>query len=116
MCTVETLCSRVRPYYNSSQRNLGFISAKYSKKKVFPRYYLTNIDAQKAKKHDTVIKRTKSVEKPEEPLPEWCVNIDEERKSRTQEFNEKLEENPHDIELWLRYVDFQVKCYQIVLL
>ena len=108
MCTVETLCSRVRPYYDSSKRNLGFISGKYAKKKVVPRYYVINIDALKAKKKDTIIKRTKSVEKNEEPLPEWCVNIDEERKNITQEFNEKLEENPHDVALWLRYVDFQV--------
>ena len=113
MCTVQTLCSRARPYYDSSNLTLGFISTKRFKRKVSHRYYISNIDmGGKSKKKVSIFTKAPSVHYSEDPLPEWCVNIDQEKKNRTQEFNEKLEKNPYDIELWLQYVDFQV--YHII--
>lgn len=107
MCTVDTLCSRVRPLYNLSEYNLTFISGKRWKKRSVRRYYSKNIDMiEQSKKKDTIIKRTKTNE-PEETLPEWCVNIEEEQKIKTQDFNKMLEENPNDIEIWLRFIEFQ---------
>lgn len=107
-CTVDTLCSRVRPLYNLSEHSLGFISGKRFKKRVFRRYYSKNVDKEEqSKKKDSIIQRTKCEEKIE-ILPEWCVNIEEEQKNKTQDFNKNLEENPHDIQIWLNYINFQV--------
>lgn len=116
MCTVDTLCSRVRPLYNLSEYSLTFISGKRWKKRSVRRYYSKNIDMiEQSKKKDTIIKRTKTNE-PEETLPEWCVNIEEEQKIKTQDFNKMLEENPNDIEIWLRFIEFQVLFLRNILL
>ncbi|XP_012286452.1 protein NRDE2 homolog [Orussus abietinus] len=108
-CTVDTLCSRVRPLYNVEKRHSACISRKHFLKDSFQRYHVKNLDAERLKKKDTVIKREsrKADTDNKEELPSFCVNLEEEYKKRTQEFNEKLTQNPNDITLWQQYVDFQ---------
>ncbi|XP_011172062.2 nuclear exosome regulator NRDE2 [Solenopsis invicta] len=117
---INTFCSRTRPYYDISEKSLGYIKHKQPKKNLFHRYYIKNIDsAETTKKKDTVIKKTNKKEikqdnEAEESVPSWCKNLEEEQKCKTQEYNERLAENPHNIELWLQYINFQdtLICYQ----
>jgi len=66
------------------------------------------------KKKDTVIKKTnekevlKQDDEANESIASWCKNLEEEQKYKTREFNEQLTEDPHNVELWLQYIDFQV--------
>lgn len=113
---INTFCSRVRPYYDASEKSLGYIKHKQAKKNPFHRYYVKNIDsAEAAKKKDTVIKKTtekevllKQDDEANESMSSWCKNLEEEQKSKTREYNEQLTEDPHNVELWLQYIDFQV--------
>lgn len=111
---VNVLCSRARPLYDSSEKILGFSKHKRSRKDTFRRYFVKNIDcAETSRKKDTIIKRTNekgAAEKEEtnETSYPWCRNVDEEQKSKTREYNERLTRNPRDVELWLEYIDFQV--------
>lgn len=112
---INTFCPRARPYYNVNKKSLGDVKRKQSKKNSFHRYYVKNIDsAEAAKKKDTVIKKTNekeaSIEDNEanESIPSWCKNLEEEQKLKTREYNEQLTENPHNVELWLQYINFQV--------
>ncbi|EZA46762.1 hypothetical protein DMN91_004145 [Ooceraea biroi] len=110
---IDTFCSRVRPFYDISEKTMGFAKYKQPKKDIFHRYYVKNVDsAATSKKKDTVIRRTseKEVAKDEEAdesFYSWCKNIDEEQKCKTREYNEQLVENPYNVDLWLQYVDFQ---------
>ncbi|XP_035720459.1 nuclear exosome regulator NRDE2-like [Vespa mandarinia] len=109
--TVNTLCSRARPYYNVGQKYLGFVSYKQIKKNIYQRYHAYNIDLpEKTKKNDLIIKREiakdTTINKNEE-IPSWCTNLEEEQTLKTREYNEKLLENPKNIKLWLEYIEFQ---------
>lgn len=112
---INTFCPRVRPYYDVSEKSLGYIKRKQSKKDPFHRYYVKNIDsAEVTKKKDTVIKKTNEKEtlqqddETAESMSSWCKNLEEEQKSKTREYNEQLTKDPHNVELWLQYIDFQV--------
>lgn len=113
---VNTLCSRVRPFYNISGKSIGFLHFKRPKKGVSSRYYAKNIDTAEAlKKKNTIIKKTnvqesskKRDEEVNEDVPSWCKNLEEEQKCKTRDYNEQLTANPHNIELWLQYIEFQV--------
>lgn len=112
---INTFCPRARPYYNVSEKSLGYVKHKQSKKDPFHRYYIKNIDsAEAAKKKDTIIKRTNekaTLTRQDDEVNEslsWCKNLEEEQKCKTREYNEQLTENPHNLELWLQYIDFQV--------
>ncbi|CAK9825779.1 Nuclear exosome regulator NRDE2 [Anthophora retusa] len=108
--TVKTLCSRVRPYYDINQNSLGSFPYKQSKKVTHERYYTKNIDyVSKSKTKDTVIRREpiSTSSKEEECTPAWHIKLEELQKAKTKEYNEKLIENPNDIELWLEYIEFQ---------
>ncbi|KAL6265282.1 hypothetical protein P5V15_002062 [Pogonomyrmex californicus] len=110
---INTFCSRVRPYYDISEKSLGFIKRKQPKKDSFHRYYVKNIDSVETKKKDTIIKRTNEKEastkqdEANESIPSWCKNLEEEQKCKTREYNVQLLENPHNVKLWLQYIDFQ---------
>jgi len=112
---INTFCSRVRPYYDVSEKSLGYIKHKQTKKDPFYRYYVKNIDSVDIeKKKDTVIKKTNEKEallkqdEVNESMSSWCKNLEEEQKSKTREYNEQLTEDPHNVELWLQYIGFQV--------
>lgn len=113
-CHVDTLCARARPRYLTNCRPLGFVAYQMqNKKSTLQRYWVAISEAKKkSKKPDTVIKRGTS-KKSDEPVEEsvgslnFLPNAEEEQKSRTKEFNEKLGESPHDVDLWLRYIKFQ---------
>lgn len=112
---INTFPSRMRPFYDVNIKSIGFVKYKQPKKDAFHRYYVKNIDfVETEKKKDTVIKRTNEKETlkedPEidENIASWCKNLEEEQKCKTREYNEQLTENPHNIELWLQYINFQV--------
>lgn len=112
---IITFCPRARPYYDVSEKSLGYVKRKFAKKDSFHRYHVKNIDSAEAtKKKDTVIKKTnekESLVKQDDEANEsgsWCKNLEEEQKSKTREYNEQLTEDPHNIELWLQYINFQV--------
>jgi hypothetical protein len=112
---INTFSSRMRPFYDVNRKSIGFVKYKQPKKDTLHRYYVKNIDFVEAeKKKDTVIKRTSEKEtlkedlKTDESLSSWCKNLEEEQKCKTREYNEQLAENPHNIELWLQYINFQV--------
>jgi len=109
---INTFCPRARPYYDVSEKSLGYIKCKQPKKDSFHRYYVKNIDSTEVvKKKDTVIKKTNEKEQDDEAnesIASWCKNLEEEQKCKTREFNEQLTEDPHNVELWLQYIDFQV--------
>lgn len=112
---INTYCPRARPYYDISEKSLGYVKNKQPKKDMFHRYYVKNIDsAETEKKKDTVIKKTNEKEasmkqdEANESVSFWCKNLEEEQKCKTREFNEQLTENPHNVELWLQYIYFQV--------
>ncbi|XP_011862923.1 PREDICTED: protein NRDE2 homolog [Vollenhovia emeryi] len=111
---IDTFCSRVRPYYNVGEKSLCYVKRKQPKKDPCRRYYTRNIDSAETATKDTVIKRTsekgasvKQQEDANESAPSWCKNLEEEQKSKTREYNKQLTEDPHNVELWLQYVDFQ---------
>ncbi|XP_014471485.1 PREDICTED: protein NRDE2 homolog [Dinoponera quadriceps] len=112
---IDTFCSRVRPLYDISEKYIGFVKHKQPKKKKFHRYYIKNIDSIEAlQKKDTIIKKTNVKESSKqdkeidnEGLPSWCKNLEQEQKSKTREYNEQLIKNPHNVELWLQYINFQ---------
>ncbi|XP_018052187.1 PREDICTED: protein NRDE2 homolog [Atta colombica] len=111
---INTYCPRARPYYDISEKSLGYVKNKQSKKDMFHRYYVKNIDsAETEKKKDTVIKKTNEKEasmkqdEANESMSFWYKNLEEEQKCKTREFNEQLTENPHNVELWLQYIYFQ---------
>lgn len=105
-----------RPFYDISTRSIGFIKHKQPKKDIFQRYYFKNIDfvealKKKEKKECKEIIRKETSKRDEDTnksLSLWCKNIEEEQKNKTQEYNEHLVKDPHNIKLWLQYVDFQV--------
>lgn len=101
---IDTFHSRARPAYYSIDKCLGFVPSKKKKKETFQRYYVVKVDKKS--------KKGKAKER-EEPTPEWCVDIEEETKSRTQEFNEALAKDPQDVKTWIEYIKFQVKCQPI---
>ncbi|KAG7198202.1 hypothetical protein KM043_005611 [Ampulex compressa] len=110
--TVNTLCSRVTATYNIMTRPLGFVPSKRKlKKEIYERYYVRNIDAsEKSRKKDTIIKRNSTkntVTEEEEMTTTWHKNMLEEQTTKTREFNEKLMEEPNNIDLWLKYIEFQ---------
>lgn len=114
---INTFCPRARPYYDISEKSLGYVKRNQPRKDSFYRYYVKNIDSAEAvKKKDTVIKKTnekkgastKQDNEANESTPSWCKNLEEEQKCKTREFNEQLTENPRNVELWLQYIDFQV--------
>lgn len=118
---IDTFCPRARPYYDINEKCLGYVKHKRPKKDSFHRYYVKNIDSvETAKKKDTIIKKTSEKETSEkqdesnESESSWCKNLEEEQKCKTREFNEQLTENPHNVELWLQYINFQV-CNKIFL-
>ncbi|XP_018351980.1 PREDICTED: protein NRDE2 homolog isoform X1 [Trachymyrmex septentrionalis] len=112
---INTYCPRARPYYDISEKSLGYVKNKQPKKDMFHRYYVKNIaSAEIEKKKDTVIKKTnekeasmKQDDEANESISSWCKNLEEEQKYKTREFNEQLTENPHNVELWLQYIYFQ---------
>ncbi|KAL0100675.1 hypothetical protein PUN28_019222 [Cardiocondyla obscurior] len=112
---INTFCSRVRPFYDVSAKSLGYVKHEQLKKDLSHRYYTKNIDSAEAvKKNDIIIKKTnektaliKQEIKADENTLSWCKNLEEEQKSKTREYNEQLTENPHNVELWLQYIDFQ---------
>lgn len=117
---IDTYCSRVRPLYDLNKKYISFVKHKKPKKDKFHRYYLKNIDSVEAlKKKDTIIKKTnvkessKQDEEADESLP-WCKNLEEEQKSMTKEYNKQLTENPHNVEIWLQYIEFQVLFFLII--
>lgn len=112
---INTICLRIRPSYEISEKFIGFIKHKQPKKDIFHRYYVKNIDsAESSKKKDTVIKRTieeeisTQAEEVNENVSFWCKNLEEEQKCKTREYNEQLAEDPYNVELWLQYINFQV--------
>jgi len=110
---MNTICSRIKLFYDVNEKTIGFTKCKQSEKYIFHRYYIKNIDsAEVSKKKDTIIKKTnkKEIVKEKEMNENysWCKNIDEEQKCKTREYNEQLMENPYNIDLWLQYIDFQV--------
>lgn len=112
--SINTLYSSVRPYYYIKINSLGFVPYKKSKKNSYKRYYVKNIDhIEKNKKKDTVIKKesTTNSSKEEQCIPSWYIKLEELQKSKTKEYNEKLTNNPNDIQLWIEYMEFQVYLY-----
>ncbi|KMQ95679.1 hypothetical protein RF55_4088 [Lasius niger] len=110
---INTFCPRARPSYEISEKFIGFIKHKQPKD-IFHRYYAKNIDSvESLKKKDTVIKKTikketlMQDEEVNENVASWCKNLEEEQKCKTREYNEQLAENPHNVELWLQYINFQ---------
>lgn len=111
---INTFCPRVRPSYEINEKFISFIKHKQPKD-TFQRYYVKNIDSiESLKKKDSIIKKTiekeSSVQDEEinKNVSSWCKNLEEEQKCKTREYNEQLTENPHNVELWLQYVNFQV--------
>lgn len=111
---INTFCPRARPYYVVNKKSLGDVKLKQPKKNSFSRYYIKNIDSAETVKKDTVIKKTneeasiKQDNEANETTSSWCKNLEEEQISKTREYNEQLTKNPHNVELWLQYIDFQV--------
>lgn len=109
---IDTFCPRARPLYDISKKCLGLIKYKQPKKHMFHRYYVKNIDSTAPKKKDSIIKRTSVKETLEDEVADdvssWCKNLEEEQKHITRNYNEQLTEEPHNIELWLQYIAFQV--------
>ncbi|KAL6444572.1 hypothetical protein ACFW04_002002 [Cataglyphis niger] len=111
---INTFCPRARPAYEISEKFIGFIKQKQSKKDIFQRYYVKNIDSiESLKKKDTVITRTieketsAQVEKVNENASSWSKNLEEEQKCKIREYNEQLTKDPHNVDLWLQYINFQ---------
>ncbi|XP_053972963.1 nuclear exosome regulator NRDE2 [Hylaeus volcanicus] len=108
--TVNTLCSRVRPYYDIQKNSLGCVPCKQPRKDIYERYYIRNIDCvEKTKKKDNIIKRDSTTDslKEEEPTPSWCTNLEELQKNKIKEYNEKLTDDPNNINMWFEYIEFQ---------
>ncbi|KAK1117880.1 hypothetical protein K0M31_015550 [Melipona bicolor] len=108
--SINTLYSSARPYYDIKINSLGFVPYKKSKKDSYKRYYVKNIDyVEKNKKKDTVIKKesTANSSKEEQCIPSWYIKLEELQKSKTKEYNEKLTNNPNDVQLWIEYIEFQ---------
>lgn len=109
---INTFCSKIRPLYNIRERCISFIKCKIPKKDTFHRYYVKNIDVNTLKEKDTIIKRTSVKEtlkeNEDDNIPSWSKNLEEEQKCITREYNERLTENPYNVELWLEYIQFQV--------
>ncbi|XP_076620504.1 nuclear exosome regulator NRDE2 [Colletes latitarsis] len=108
--TVKTLCSRVRPYYDIEKNSLGFVSFKQPKKDSYERYYIKNIDSvDRAKKKDNIIRKdsTTNTFKNDESTPSWCTNLEELQKNKIKEYNERLTDNPNNVNLWVEYIEFQ---------
>lgn len=112
---INTFCPRARPAYEISEKFIGFIKHKQPKKDMFHRYYVKNIDSiESLKKKDTIITRTieketlAQVEEVNENASSWCKNLEEEQKCKIREYNEQLTKDPHNVDLWLQYINFQV--------
>ncbi|XP_034937162.1 nuclear exosome regulator NRDE2 [Chelonus insularis] len=105
---VDTLCSRVRPIYNLKQTALGLIVNMYNKKEIFNRYYVKITDKKKSKKLNTIIQKTKIIHNTDHDEFNQKISeaAEEKIKSKIKEYNEKLAEDPHDIDLWLEYIHF----------
>ena len=114
-CNIESLCSRVRPRYNFKHAYLGFDPYQLHSKSdlLVQRYYAFAHNPKKhKKKQDTVIKRgttekTDSQNDDVEAEFNFLPNEEEQRMAQTKEFNEKIADSPHDVDLWLRYVKAQ---------
>lgn len=111
---VDTLCSRVRPLYDLSEKTLGFIKYKSHKnKESIKRYYINKKKHNKIKKHKTLIKKTKiDTTNDDENTEEFDYFLndkaskDEEKKLKIKEFNETLSNEPDNINLWLEYINY----------
>lgn len=70
---------------------------------------------EKKRKKDTIIKKgtVSTVDGEEDCTPSWRIELEEVQKARTKEYNEKLIDNPMDVQLWLEYIEFQV-CYTFI--
>lgn len=112
--SVSTLGGSARPRYNLYGAYLGFRASKKSKQQTTRRYFAINIDSvRKGEKQDTRIKRETRVDgNNEAEVFDWGVNSEQEQTDKTREFNEQLAENPDDIDLWIKYISFQVLCFQ----
>ncbi|KAF7993786.1 hypothetical protein HCN44_010393 [Aphidius gifuensis] len=112
---VDTLCSRARPLYDLSEKTLGFIKYKSHKnKESMKRYYFHNKKHIKIKKHKMLIKKTKTDTTNDDDNNteefDYFLNDkaskDEEKKLKIKEFNEKLSNEPNNINLWLEYINY----------
>ncbi|CAD6201312.1 GSCOCG00000114001-RA-CDS [Cotesia congregata] len=106
---VDTLCSRARPRYHRYDKALGFVLMK-KEKTTSTRYFAKNLAKKEAKsktKSDTVIQRHKiATEEESEEMKEKILKLEEEKKSKIKYFNQQLMEDPHNIDLWLEYINF----------
>ncbi|XP_046490838.1 nuclear exosome regulator NRDE2 [Neodiprion pinetum] len=111
--TVSTLGGSDRPSYTLYSAHLGFRPFKKLLKQTPRRYHAVNIDSvRKGEKQDTRIKRSQTSDESKQLQNEmedfnWGVNMEEEQTKKTKEFNEGLAENPDDVELWMKYINFQ---------
>ena len=105
---LKSIHSRARPAYDISDKYIGFIPIKRTKKDSFDRYYLFNIDkVVTSKKKNTFL--SKNEKKPEEDNNlEENNKLEEEQKNKVQEFNEQLTKSPDDVATWIEYINFQV--------
>ncbi|XP_068970972.1 nuclear exosome regulator NRDE2 [Bombus flavifrons] len=107
---INTLYSSIKPYYDIKINSLGFLPYKKSKKDSYERYYVKNIDyIEKNKKKDTIIRKESitNSSKEEQSTPSWYIKLEELQKAKTKEYNEKLTNDPNDIQLWIEYIEFQ---------
>nr|XP_033323573.1 nuclear exosome regulator NRDE2 isoform X1 [Megalopta genalis] len=109
--TVETLCSRARPYYNTRRNSIGFISYEHRKKDSYERYYANNIDLidkHKKRKSNNITKESvhDSFKEIEYPFLSNGISV-ELQKTKTKEYNEMLTDDPSNVKLWIEYIQFQ---------
>ncbi|XP_057323070.1 nuclear exosome regulator NRDE2 [Microplitis mediator] len=106
---VDTLCPRARPRYFCYKKTLGFVAVKKDKKTVVKRYFAKNLDEKETKaktKLSSVIQRHKIVYEESDEFKEKIMRQEEEKKSKIKYFNEQLAEDPHNVDLWLEYINF----------
>ncbi|KOX69727.1 hypothetical protein WN51_05011 [Melipona quadrifasciata] len=96
-------------YFEDKYRDKGNNSINTLYPSARPYYDIKINSLEKNKKKDTVIKKesTTNSSKEEQCIPSWYVKLEELQKSKTKEYNEKLTNNPNDVQLWIEYIEFQ---------
>lgn len=109
---VDTLCSRARPLYDLSEKSIGFVKNKsFKNKETIKRYFADRKREKTRKNHDGSLKRVKKTDKNDENIEEFNLNDkavrEEAKKLKIKEFNERLGEDPENVDLWLDYINFE---------
>ncbi|XP_066603817.1 nuclear exosome regulator NRDE2 [Prorops nasuta] len=103
---IKTISCKERPYYKISYKTMGCTIFKKFPKKKTNRYYVVNLDTLNKSKKKFHKEKNKINEEGDNDFS-WGTKIEEEWVKKTKEYNQRLAENPENIDLWIEYINFQ---------